>query len=110
MALTTKVAAGLGGLAMALMAGSGLASAAPSDAVIVNSTCTYPQVIAALNAEDPVAANTLASNPMANGFLQDLVNSPPGQRQQKIDQVRAYPAAAQYSGLIAQVANTCSNY
>jgi hemophore-related protein len=110
MALTTKVAAGLSGLALALMAGSGIASAAPGDAVIVNSTCTYPQVMAALNAEDPAAANTLANNPMANAFLQDLVNTPPSGRQAKIDQVRAYPAAAQFSGLISQVANTCNNY
>lgn len=104
------MAAGLGGLALALAAGSGMASAAPGDAAIVNSTCTYPQVIAALNAEDPVAAGQLASSPVANAFLQDLVNSPPSQRQKKIDQVRAYPQAAQYSGLISQVASTCNNY
>ena len=110
MALATKVAAGLGGMALVMMAGSGIASAAPDDSVIVNSTCTYPQVIAALNAEDPVAANALAGSPMANGFIQDLVNTPPSGRQAKIDKVRAYPAAAQFSGLIAQVANTCNNY
>ena len=110
MALTKKLAAGLGGLAVAVLAGSGIASAGPGDSVIVNSTCTYPQVMAALNAEDPVAANALATNPMANAFLQDLVNTPPSGRQAKIDQVRAYPAAAQFSGSISQVANTCNNY
>lgn len=108
--LKMTVAAGLGGLAVALAAGSGIASAAPGDAVIVNSTCTYPQVIAALNAEDPAAANQLVTSPIANAFLQDLVSSPPAERQQKIDQVRAYPQAAQYSGLISQVANSCNRY
>lgn len=105
-----KMAAGLGGLALALAAGSGIAAAAPGDAAIVNSTCTYPQVIAALTAEDPVAAGQLTSSPMANAFVQDLVNAPPAQRQAKIDQVRAYPQAAQYSGLISQVATTCNNF
>ena len=110
MAFTTKVAAALGGLVLAVMAGSGIASAAPGDSVIVNSTCTYPQVMSALNAEDPVAADALATNPMANAFLQDLVNTPPSGRQVKIDKVRAYPAAARFSGLIFEVANTCSKY
>ncbi|MDX1893353.1 hemophore-related protein [Mycolicibacterium sp. 050158] len=110
MTLTTRVAVGLGGAALALMAGSGIASAAPGDAAIVNSTCTYPQVIAALTAEDPVAAGQLTSSPIAVAYLQDLVNTPPSGRQAKIDQVRAYPQAAQYSGLISQVANTCNNY
>jgi hemophore-related protein len=110
MALTTKVAVGLGGVALALMAGGGIASAAPGDAAIVNSTCTYPQVMAALNAQDPVAAGQLSGSPVANAFLQDLINTPPSGRQAKIDQVRAYPQAAQYNGLISKVANTCNNY
>jgi hemophore-related protein len=110
MTLTKKMAVGLGGVALALVAGSGIASAAPGDAAIVNSTCTYPQVMAALNAEDPVAAGQLQSSPVATAFLQDLINTPPSGRQAKINQVRAYPQAAQYSGLISQVANTCNNY
>ena len=112
MALTTKVAAALGGLALAAMAGSGLASAAPGDAAIVNSTCTYPQVMAALNAQDPVAANALASDPAANGFLVGLIAAPPAspERQQKIDFVRSFPQAAQYNGLINSVATSCNNY
>lgn len=112
MALTTKVAAGLGGLALAMMAGSGIASAAPGDAVILNSTCTYPQVIAAANAQDPAATSALQSDPAANGFLQGLIASPPGsaERQQKIDFVRSFPQAAQFNGLISSVANSCNNY
>jgi len=112
MALTMKLAAGLGGMALAAMAGSGIASAAPGDAVILNSTCTYPQVIAAANAQDPAATAALQNDPAANGFLQGLVASPPGspERQQKIDFVRSFPQAAQFNGLIMSVANTCNNY
>jgi hemophore-related protein len=112
MALTTKVAAGLGGLALALMAGSAIASAAPGDAAIVNSTCNYDQVMAALTAQDPVAATALANDPAANGILQSLIATPPGsaERQQKIDFVRSIPQATQYTGLVSSVANTCNNY
>ncbi len=80
MTLTMKMAAGLGGLALAALAGSGIASAAPGDAVILNSTCTYPQVIAAANAQDPAATAALQNDPAANGFLQGLVASPPPDR------------------------------
>ena len=112
MTFTTKMAAGLGGLAFAAMASSGIASAAPGDAVILNSTCSYPQVIAAANAQDPAATAALQSDPAANGFLQGLVASPPGspERQQKIDFVRSFPQAAQFNGLIQSVATSCNNY
>ncbi|MBJ7339599.1 hemophore-related protein [Mycolicibacterium sp.] len=112
MTLTAKVAAGLGGVAAALMAASGIASAAPGDAVILNSTCTYPQVIAAANAQDPAATSALQSDPAANGFLQGLIASPPGsaERQQKIDFVRSFPQAAQFNGLIQSVATSCNKY
>jgi hemophore-related protein len=110
MALTTKMATGLGGLALALMAGSGIASAAPGDDAIVNSTCTYPQVIAALNAQDPAAAGQVTGNPLATAWLQQLVASGPAQRQQMVDQARTYPQVMQYSGLISSVAGSCNNY
>ena len=112
MALTMKLVAGVSGLAFAAMAGSGIASAAPGDAVILNSTCTYPQVIAAANAQDPAATAALQNDPAANGFLQGLVASPPGspERQQKIDFVRSFPQAAQFNGLIMSVATSCNNY
>ena len=110
--MKTKLAAGFGGLALALTAGSGIAAAAPGDAVILNSTCTYPQVIAAANAQDPAATSALQSDPAANGFLQGLIASPPGspERQQKINFVRSFPQAAQFNGLISSVANTCNNF
>jgi hemophore-related protein len=112
MALTTKLAVGLGGAALALMAGSGIASAVPGDAAILNSTCNYNQVMAALNAKDPVSASKLANDPAANGFLQSLIATPPAssERQQKMDFVRSFPQAAQYNDLFSSVASTCNKY
>jgi len=43
-----KFAAAIGGTGLALSAATGVATASPDDAVI-NTTCSYPQVIAALN-------------------------------------------------------------
>ena len=50
MRLATRMIAGVCGVAGSLIVGSGIAAAAPNIDAIVNSTCTYPQVIAALNA------------------------------------------------------------
>lgn len=112
MALKTKMAVGLGGAALALMAGSGLASAAPGDEAIVNSTCSYPQVMAALAAQDPAAADQVNGSVLARGFIQSLVSAPPGspQRQQQIDKLRGVPQVQENLGLISSVANTCNNF
>ena len=110
MTLTTKLVAGFGGVAVALVAGTGLAQAAPGDEAIVNSTCTYPQVIAALNAQDPAAAGQVTSNPVATGLLNSLIAAPPAKRQQMIDQYRGFPQVQQNIGLISSVATTCNNF
>nr|MDT0522902.1 hypothetical protein [Streptomyces sp. DSM 41633] len=50
-----KVAAAAGALAMSLSAGAGIASADPRLDSAVNTTCSYPQVMGALNAQSPMA-------------------------------------------------------
>ena len=52
----TRLAVAVGGLALSLTAGAGVASADPDLDPIVNTTCTYPQAVAALNAQNPAAA------------------------------------------------------
>lgn len=47
-----KVLVAAGGLALSLTAGAGMASAQDLSAII-NTTCTYPQVLGALNAQNP---------------------------------------------------------
>ena len=101
---------GSGCVLLSLIAGGGIAAAAPDVNAIANSTCTYAQVMAALTAQSPDAANQLSSNPAATAWLQRLVASPPDQRQQMIAQVQSLPALQQYNGLISQVAHTCNNY
>lgn len=110
MPLMPKLVAASGGLAMLLIAGGGVASATPDMTPIVNSTCTYPQVMAALNAKNPDVANQITANPMATAWLQQLIASPPDGRRQMIQQAQGVPAVQQYQGLIFQVAGTCNNY
>jgi hemophore-related protein len=105
-----RLAAAVGGLALSLVAGAGIASADPDLGPAINTTCSYPQVVAALNAQSPAAAARFNSSPSAQGWLQSFLASPPAQRAQMAQQAEAMPGAAKYIGLIGQIANTCNNY
>jgi hemophore-related protein len=105
----TKWAVAVAGLALSLSTGAGIASAQPDMSAAVGTTCTYPQVIAALNAQSPADGAEFTSNPIAVNWLQQFLASP-DQRQQMIQQVQTVPGAQAYTGLVVQVANTCKNY
>jgi len=105
----TKFAAAVGGVAFALTAGSGIASADPLDPVI-NTTCNYGQVMAALNATDPAAAAQLTASPIATNYLRNFLASGPPQRLQMARQIQAMPQAAPYFNDVLSVAGSCNNY
>ena len=98
------------GMALSLGVGTGIASALPDTSAVVNTTCSYDQVIAALNNSSPGEAAEFTSSPVAVGWLHSFLGSPPDQRQQMIQQVQSLPAAAPYTALVVQVANTCHNF
>lgn len=110
MQLKAKVLVASSGLLLSLAAASGIASAQPNLDIIINSTCTYPQVMAALNASDPAVAQEFSASPTATGWLQALVNAGPAERTKMVQQAQRIPALRQYEGLIMQVANTCNNF
>jgi len=107
-----KLAAAAGGLALSVLVGAGIASADDLSPAAINTTCSYPQVVAALNAQSPGAGSKLTSSGLASGFLQRYLASPPPQRIQMAQQAQAqFPGVAnQYLPLINQVAVTCNNY
>ena len=105
----TKLAAAVGATAFALTAGAGIASADPLDPVI-NTTCNYGQVMAALNATDPAAAAQLTASPVAVSYLRNFLASPPPQRLQMARQIQAMPQAAPYFNDVLSVAGSCNNY
>ena len=106
----TRLALAGGTLALSFGAATGIASANPDLGPFINTTCTYGQVIAALNAQDPAAAAEFNASPMAQGFLQSFLSAPPDKRQRLALQVQAMPQAQQYLGTMSQVAGTCNNY
>jgi hemophore-related protein len=101
-----KLAAAVGGVAVALSAATGVASADP----IIDTTCNYGQVMAALNATDPATAAQLNESPTAQSYLRQFLAAPPPKRAQMAQQIRAMPQAAAFMGTIEQVAGVCNNY
>ena len=106
----TNLVAVAAGLALALSAGTGIASAEPDLSTVVNTTCTYDQVIAALNAHSPADGAEFTSSPIAVNWLQSFLGSPVDQRQQMIQQVQSVPGAQAYTALVVQVASTFKNF
>jgi hypothetical protein len=76
--LLTRVGVAVGSLALSLTAGVGVASAAPDLGSAVNSTCTYSQFVAALNAQNPQYGSLLDSSPDLSAQLQRFLAAPPG--------------------------------
>jgi len=107
---STKLLVCCAGLVLSLSAGGGIASAAPDVSAIVNSTCTYPQIQAALNDQNPAAASELNSNLLSVLWLQRLVAAPPDQRADMVQQVQDDPTLQQYLPVIYQVAGSCNRY
>lgn len=105
-----KLVVAAAGVALSLSTGAGIASASPDSSAIINSTCTYPQVMAALTAQSPATAKELNANPMAVAWLQGLVAAPPDQRAQMVQQVQGAPELQPYMPLIYQVAGSCNKY
>lgn len=110
MTLRTKVVVAAAGVALSLGLSSGIAAAQPDVSAVVNTTCTYDQVIAALNDHSPESAAEFTGSPVAVGWLHQFLGAPVSQRQEMIQQVQRIPAAAPYTSLVMQIANTCNNY
>ena len=106
----TRLAVVFGGLALSLTAGAGVASADPDLGPAINTTCSYQQVVSALNAQDPAAAAQFNASPVAQSYLRQFLASSPAQRRQLAQQALAVPGAQQQVGLVLRLANTCNNY
>lgn len=103
---STRLAAAVGGLALALTAGAGIASAEPDLSSAVNTTCSYPQVMAALNAQ----SSTAGSSPMVQSALRQFLGAPHDQRQRMAEGIASHPANRPYLGLLQTVFDTCNNF
>jgi hemophore-related protein len=106
----TRLTAAVGGLALSVTAGAGVASAQPDFGPMVNTTCTYDQAMAAVHAENPMAAQYLDASPPNLEFLRVFLASSPDQRMNLIDQVKNNPGAAEAFPIIQQMFASCHKY
>jgi hemophore-related protein len=104
------IAAALGGLALSVPLVTGVASAQPDFSAVVNTRCSYEQVMAALNAQRPDLAQQFNQSPFAQGALRNFLASGPAERQQTVVQLQSNPMAAEYFGPINMIAGSCSRY
>ncbi|AQA05065.1 hypothetical protein BVC93_24660 [Mycobacterium sp. MS1601] len=118
-AMTSLVA-----LAAAATVATPTAQALPLDGPLIQTTCSYAQIEAALRVEAPQAADRLAGNTNAQNRIQELLSLPVDQRQARIqgfldrnpdmariaEERRATPAGQQMMARMARVAETCPSY
>lgn len=119
-----RIAAGIGVFAAVSMSGAGIASAEPGAGPLIETTCSYGQLMAALQVEAPEASARLAQRPDAQAKLQEFVALPVDQRKQrvqgflnrnpdvraKIDERRNTPEGQEKVQILAGIAATCHNY
>ena len=108
--LLTRVGVAVGSLALSLTAGVGVASADPDLGSAVDSTCTYSQFVAALNAQNPEYGSAFNLSPDLQAQLQQFLASPRDQRQQWAQAVVSTPANQQLLPIIQKAFDTCNNF
>lgn len=114
-------AGALAALAISLVPAT--ASAGPLDlaAPLLNSTCSFAQVDAALHDKAPALASMLDQNPAQKAELEAKFNQSPAERQAEFDayvrdnpdaanQAAGDPRASGIAATIQQVADSCHNY
>jgi hemophore-related protein len=118
----TRVAVAVCGLTLSLSLGAGVASADPDLGPAVNTTCTYDQVVAALNAQDPTVAAVFNSSPEMQSDLRQFLAGSPSQRKQMAQEIVSDPVAQEivsdpddpdsqpYIGVLQQSFATCNSY
>jgi hemophore-related protein len=106
----TRLAATVGGLALASTAGAGIASADPDYGPMIHTTCTYDQVMRAVHAENPAAARYIDQSPPNQQFLQQYLNSTPDQRVDLLHAIEHNHGAQQALPVFQQMMTDCVNY
>jgi hemophore-related protein len=108
---TRLVGAG-GGLALLLIAGTTVASAEPGVdfGPVINTTCTYPQAVAALYAKAPELANELSSYLDTESWMRTFLAAPVDQRREMFQQAQSSRVVQLHAGEVMQIARTCHNY
>ncbi|WP_051132930.1 hemophore-related protein [Nocardia paucivorans] len=100
------------------------ATAQSIEAALLETTCSYPQVEAAIRAEAPELAAILDANPEGKTKLQEFLALPVEQRKQRsqeyldthpeartrMEERSNAPEAQRYRDIARRIADTCHNY
>src|ERR1700739_417544 len=103
---SAKLLLTFGGLGLWLA--TGIAPQSPDPGPIVNTTCSYTQVVAALQAKAPDIANALTADPKAQAGLRQFLALSPDQRRQYVNGAPA-PLPDMPPALVDAM-STCNNY
>jgi hemophore-related protein len=95
-----------GGLGLWLA--TGVASASPDPGPILNTTCSYTQVVAALQAKAPDIADALTADPKAQAGLRRFLALSPDQRRQFVNGSQG--ALPDIPPALVDAMSTCNNY
>lgn len=104
------LAIAVGGLALSLSAGTGLASADPDLSPMVDSTCNYDQAITALRTENPMAVQYMDKYPANYEFVRVFLGSPRDQRVNLLNQIKNNPGANLAMPIFQQMMTNCVKY
>ena len=107
---STRLAVAVGGLALSLTAGAGVASAQPDLGPMVDSTCTYDQAVTALKTENPVAVQYMDKYPANYEFMRVFLGSSRDERVNLLNQIKNNPGANQALPVFQQMLTSCVKY
>jgi hemophore-related protein len=105
---STRLVVAVGVLALSVTTGVGVASAEPDP--LINTTCSYEQFVAALDAQSPDTAKAFNTNPDAQAVLHTFLDSPVDGRQQILQQAAGTPLGKELGPGVLRLAQTCNNY
>jgi hemophore-related protein len=105
-----KAVVAVGCLVLLFTAGAGIASASPGLGPIINTTCDFWQIRAAMNAQSPQIAAQFMNSPAEQSWLHDFLASPPATRHLMIEKAQTSPVEQPYLSAIQQAATICMDY
>ncbi|RDH76127.1 hemophore-related protein [Mycolicibacterium moriokaense] len=105
-----RVVVPVGGLALSLSAGLGVASADPDYGPMVDSPCTYDQAITALRTDSPMAVQYMDKFPANYQFLKVFLSSPRDERVNLLNQIKGNPGANLALPIFQQTLTGCTKY
>ncbi|MEB4210445.1 hemophore-related protein [Mycobacterium sp. 94-17] len=100
----------VGSVAWASAAAVGIASAGPDYGPMINTACSYDQVMRAVHAQNPAAAQYLDQSPQNQQFLQQYLASSPDQRLDMLHAIEHSQEGQQALPVLRQMLTDCSQY